>query len=1168
MKAPWKRTSQSANPNTNAILVSANTPEYLIVHAFQNGYLHDDYLALLLASSSSSSSSSTSTSTSAHLRQPPITTTTSSAHNNNSSQDHVSSGSANKEEHQPVTAVSDAQVILQEQKKNEDLNKQLKHAHECLGVLEYELRVAKEDLEAARKDTNAPAPEPLLTASTSNDDDDDADDDDDNASAATPTTKRQKSDIALVDRAVAAHLAARGYSLSLMAFRDESSRAQMNTLRATDEAWAQEGLLDWMLFRRDGVSPDEAKALRETNANLAEQAAAATAERDTALARAEHANVAADEARVEAERSQRELRDAHVRLEQLSLQNQQQAEAATSIAAASAAAAAETTSAAPAPASAAAAAAAASASQSKGDKRLIVEVLVDALADLLPHVLVAERTRLLPLMLAGAVNHPTSAARISATQLMMRLAKRPDEAQRRAAAEAVADVARRGSVQRFEEEVLPVLKAAIDDKYVERRRLAAEACRTLSIALTPEASMTLLPILRRLASDENFAVRKDAVAGGVALMESLQSSDDRAGHDTSGIVDFVCELLADTDDEVADFARSVLLPSFVRCWCGSSSAATTTSQNAVLHEMLLPALSKRLDAIIEVAPISSRGGEPRSFHVGGTQAAEHDAQYSCRALDDRMRASVCGVLKTFERLVPLLSEEAALERSLDDSGDSKNNDDDDDDDETKKADRRRRSQLAAFEKHIASRASGTATTPWPTIDASLDTMLGSTFRALLAVDANELAVRRSSVSFLRELCGRWGCGTSLVVPLAANACALPIEAIVKDAGMVATTVPPPASFAWPPAACHRPLGAWSASHRPATREAAAHARSALLPVLVAGVLVDDSAVFHAITSFARISTATDDPSRVGFPSTVWSILVGFVLGYEDLHKGFLDALRVLSSGGEVAEAREVAAMLCAEAVPYVDEARRVSVLVPCLEGLVGDGEGNHDGNGGGVRLSAASALAEMLKQADGDDEDGGGKAAFEARRLLDILIERPETATTILITLSSNLAGAAQSPRHVVLYVMSRIQLMIATHGTSPGVVRAAFEATRSLEAEVDKSDSELCLHWNAALSALVHASEGVLDASSRDVLGAMMSDDHRQAAAFPAPAAAAIPAAPPPLKVPSGMSTEDPEVAAAIEAAQAHAQSKQQQQQQQPTKKNGGFGTRFMSRMRGGGDN
>ena len=374
-----------------------------------------------------------------------------------------------------MTAVSDAQVILQEQKKNDDLSKQLKHAHECLGVLEYELRVAKEDLEAARKDTNAPAPEPPSTASTSNDNDDDADDDDDNASAATPTTKRQKSDIALVDRAVAAHLAARGYSLSLMAFRDESSRAQMNTLRATDEAWAQEGLLDWMLFRRDGVSPDEAKALRETNANLAEQAAAATAERDTALARAEHANVAADEARVEAERSQRELRDAHVRLEQLSLQNQQQAEAATSIAAASAAAAAETTSAAPAPASASAAAAAASASQSKGDKRLIVEVLVDALADLLPHVLVAERTRLLPLMLAGAVNHPTSAARISATQLMMRLAKRPDEAQRRAAAEAVADVARRGSVQRFEEEVLPVLKAAIDDKYVERRRLAA-AC--------------------------------------------------------------------------------------------------------------------------------------------------------------------------------------------------------------------------------------------------------------------------------------------------------------------------------------------------------------------------------------------------------------------------------------------------------------------------------------------------------------------------------------------------------------------------------------------------------------------------------------------------------------------------------------------------------------------
>jgi len=30
----------------------------------------------------------------------------------------------------------------------------------------------------------------------------------------------------------------------------------------------------------------------------------------------------------------------------------------------------------------------------------------------------------------------------------------------------------------------------------------------------------------------------------------------------------------------------------------------------------------------------------------------------------------------------------------------------------------------------------------------------------------------------------------------------------------------------------------------------------------------------------------------------------------------------------------------------------------------------------------------------------------------------------------------------------------------------------------------------------------------------------------------------------------------------------RRQQQQQQPTKKNGGFGTRFMSRMRGGGDN
>ena len=113
----------------------------------------------------------------------------------------------------------------------------------------------------------------------------------------------------------------------------------------------------------------------------------------------------------------------------------------------------------------------------------IISLLAEQLPEIIPHVLLARRGTVLPLLLMAVEHHSSPDVRDNLLTILFNLTKKPDEEMRLVIVKGFLEIVSRQNARNnttiVEAEILPQLWQQIEHKHSERRILVAETCASL-----------------------------------------------------------------------------------------------------------------------------------------------------------------------------------------------------------------------------------------------------------------------------------------------------------------------------------------------------------------------------------------------------------------------------------------------------------------------------------------------------------------------------------------------------------------------------------------------------------------------------------------------------------------------------------------------------------------
>ena len=113
----------------------------------------------------------------------------------------------------------------------------------------------------------------------------------------------------------------------------------------------------------------------------------------------------------------------------------------------------------------------------------IISLLAEQLPEIIPHVLLARRGTVLPLLLMAVEHHTSPDVRDNLLTILFNLTKKPDEEMRLVIVKGFLEIVSRQNARNnttiVEAEILPQLWQQIEHKHSERRILVAETCASL-----------------------------------------------------------------------------------------------------------------------------------------------------------------------------------------------------------------------------------------------------------------------------------------------------------------------------------------------------------------------------------------------------------------------------------------------------------------------------------------------------------------------------------------------------------------------------------------------------------------------------------------------------------------------------------------------------------------
>ncbi|XP_052822976.1 RAB11-binding protein RELCH homolog isoform X2 [Octopus bimaculoides] len=196
---------------------------------------------------------------------------------------------------------------------------------------------------------------------------------------------------------------------------------------------------------------------------------------------------------------------------------------------------------------------------SDSNSETIILMLARCLPHIVPHVLLARREELIPLILCTTVLHPDVKERDKLLNILFNLIKKPNDDQRQMILRGCVAFAKHVGPARLENELLPQCWEQISHKYSERRLLVAEACGALASYLPNEirSSLVLSMLQQMLTEDKDEAVR-EAVVKSLGILFSFICDTDKYGQG----FELLKISLNDDSEKVCCAARQVFLPSF------------------------------------------------------------------------------------------------------------------------------------------------------------------------------------------------------------------------------------------------------------------------------------------------------------------------------------------------------------------------------------------------------------------------------------------------------------------------------------------------------------------------------------------------------------------------------------------------------------------------------
>lgn len=215
----------------------------------------------------------------------------------------------------------------------------------------------------------------------------------------------------------------------------------------------------------------------------------------------------------------------------------------------------------------------------------VMLMLGRCLPHIVPNVLLAKREELIPLILCTACLHPEPKERDQLLHILFNLIKRPDDEQRQMILTGCVAFARHVGPTRVEAELLPQCWEQINHKYPERRLLVAEACGALAPYLPKEIRSSLvLSMLQQMLADDKADMVREAVVKSLGIIMGYIDDPDKYSQG----FELMLLSLGDPSERVVSAVHQVFIPAF----------AAWATELGSLHTALIPSLLARIEKLL------------------------------------------------------------------------------------------------------------------------------------------------------------------------------------------------------------------------------------------------------------------------------------------------------------------------------------------------------------------------------------------------------------------------------------------------------------------------------------------------------------------------------------------------------------------------------------------
>uniref|UniRef100_A0A8C1WU28 LisH domain and HEAT repeat-containing protein KIAA1468 n=1 Tax=Cyprinus carpio TaxID=7962 RepID=A0A8C1WU28_CYPCA len=228
----------------------------------------------------------------------------------------------------------------------------------------------------------------------------------------------------------------------------------------------------------------------------------------------------------------------------------------------------------------------------------VMLMLGRCLPHIVPNVLLAKREELIPLILCTACLHPEPKERDQLLHILFNLIKRPDDEQRQMILTGCVAFAQHVGPTRVEAELLPQCWEQINHKYPERRLLVAEACGALAPYLPKEIRSSLvLSMLQQMLAEDKADMVREAVVKSLGIIMGYIDDPDKYSQG----FELMLLSLGDPSERVVSATHQVFIPAFA-AWC---------TELGNLQSQLIPSLLTRIEKLLK----SEYGLDEHKLHM-------------------------------------------------------------------------------------------------------------------------------------------------------------------------------------------------------------------------------------------------------------------------------------------------------------------------------------------------------------------------------------------------------------------------------------------------------------------------------------------------------------------------------------------------------------------------